>query len=511
MILKERMSVMKAYTPEVMQQAENYLFESKSAEPLELMKKAASGMYEEIAHILKRFDIIVVLCGKGNNAGDGYELARILRARGFNTLCISVFGVHPATDTAEICYNEYLAEGGRVETDFKAALRAIKSADIIIDAVFGIGFRGVIEEESVIYKLIDEANLARGYRIALDVPSGIRSGDGSVGNIAFAANETLTVSDYKIGMLSYPAKVFCGRVSKIDIGIPCELLDRFEKYHIIPDDKYVSEKLPKRPEMSNKGDFGRLLCVCGSENMTGAAVLSVQAALRAGTGLVTLASEKSVCDCVKMQLSEPIYKVLDFENINKSEFLLELHKSTAVLIGCGLGKTDEKKTLLEDIIRNAPGQIVIDADGINMLCDNINILREAKRIPILTPHPGEFARLSNLDVTYINDNRIKCALEFSAKYKCITVLKGAGTITAHPDGRYAVNISGNSGLAKGGSGDVLAGLIAGLSANVWIDPFDAACCGVYLHGRAADVLKEKYSEYGYLPSELAGEFAKMLP
>lgn len=502
---------MKAYTQEVMQQAENYMFESKSATPIELMKKAASGMYEEIAHILKRFDIIVALCGKGNNAGDGYELARILRARGFNTLCVSVFGEGPVTDTAKICYNEYLAEGGRVETDYKAILRVLKSSDVIIDAIFGIGFKGVIEEDTAVYKIIDCANFSRAFKVALDVPSGIRCDDGSVGNIAFVADETLTVSSCKIGMLSYPAKAFCGKVHEIDIGIPEDLLERFEKNHIVPDDRYVSQKLPKRPEMSNKGDFGRLLCICGSTNMTGAAGLAVNSALRAGTGLVTLASEKSVCDCIKGQLLEPIYYELDFENINKNEFLLELHKNTAVLIGCGLGKTDAKKALIYDVIKNATGQIVIDADGINMLCDNINILREAKRIPIITPHPGEFARLSGLDVTYINDNRIKCALEFSAKYKCITVLKGAGTITAHPDGRFAVNISGNPGLAKGGSGDVLAGLISGLAANMRIDPFDAACCGVYLHGRAADVLKEKYSEYGYLPSELAIEFAKMLP
>ena len=502
---------MNAYTPEAIRGAEKYLFENNRAKPLELMKMAASGMYEAVSYKLKKFDVICVLCGKGNNAGDGYELARILRAQGHNVLCISVFGTAPATDIAKDRHDAFLAEGGRIETDFKAAKRVLTCADIIIDAIFGIGFSGVIEQSSVIYKLIDTANYARGYKIALDVPSGIRSGDGSVGNIAFIANETLTVSEYKIGMLSYPARAFCGLVEKIDIGIPVDLLDRFEKRHIVPDDKYVYSVLPKRQEISNKGDFGRLLCMCGSSNMTGAAVLSVGAALRAGTGLVTLVSEESVCDSVKHRLLEPIYKNIDYENYKKEDLIYELHKSSAVLVGCGLGISDSKKKLLYDIIRNAPCQLVIDADGINMLADNINILKEAKKVPIITPHPGEFARLSGNDVTYINDNRIKCALDFSEKYNCITVLKGAGTITASPDGRYTVNISGNPGLAKGGSGDVLAGLISGLVCNSRIGAFDAASCGVYLHGRAGDVLKEKYSEYGYLPSELAVEIAKMLP
>ena len=502
---------MKAYTPKIMQTAENYMF-SKGIKPIDLMKKAASGMFSLINDRIDLFDAIVILCGKGNNAGDGYELARILKTKGYNVVCISVFGSAPATDIAKTCFEQYLSAGGTITSNAKEAFSAMAMADIIIDAVFGIGFKGSIDKDSLLYKLIDEANCARAFRIAIDVPSGVRSDDGSVENIAFVADETLTVAAYKIGMLSYPAKLFCGKIQIVDIGITSDILDMYENEAVVADDAYVSRMLPSRCEVSNKGDFGKLACICGSERMTGAAVLSVEAALRSGVGLVTLISEKSVTDIVKIKLCEPIYSFVDWNDEDSVKALLsEVSKYNALLVGCGLGQSKVKKNVLKQIISDASGQLIIDADGINMLSDNINVLREARKVPIITPHPGEFSRISGLDVDYINDNRIKCAREFSQKHRCITVLKGAGTIIASPDGRYAVNISGNAGLAKGGSGDVLAGLIAGLAANPGICAFEAAVCGVYLHGRAADVLKGKYSEYGLLPSDLSKEFAKMLP
>ena len=504
---------MKVYSPEIMQSAEKYLFDKKGVSPVSLMKEAAHGMYELIKDRLRPFDAVCVLCGKGNNAGDGYELARLMKQAGYNVVCISVFDAPPSAEPAKTCFEQYISEGGGLENNPRAAAKIIAVSDIIIDAVFGIGFKGKIEPDSTMYKLIDQANCApRAYRIALDVPSGVRSDDGSVGNIAFVADMTLTVKAVKTGMMSYPAKFFCGRTEIVSISIPDKLLDEYENPCVIPDDKYVHSVLPKRPEMSNKGDFGKLLCVCGSGDMTGAAVLSAEAALRAGTGLVTLASERSVIDCVRNYLREPVYTPVCWDDSQSVHNLISgLSKYSAILVGCGLGKSAQKKQFLEYVIKNASARLIIDADGINMLSENINILKEARKTPIITPHPAEFSRISGLEVSYINDNRIRCALEFAAKTRCITVLKGAGTITAAPDGRFAINASGNAGLAKGGSGDVLAGLISGLAANPAIGAFEAAASGVYLHGRAADVLKGKYSEYGFLPSELAQEFAKMLP
>ncbi len=505
---------MKTYTPQIMQKAEQYLFEQKGASPLALMQKAAASVFFAVRSRLRPYDTIAVLCGKGNNAGDGYEAARLMRKDGKNVICIDVLGGEPTVEPALTCYNAYIAEGGKVVSDPKTALKKIAFSTVIFDAVFGIGFRGVIEKDSFLHKCIDAANLSGAFRVAVDVPSGVRSADGSVGGIAFAADLTVTVTALKIGMLSYPARFFCGRTEVVDIGVPPEVLNFYKEENpgFAPDDDYVAQALPMRPEISNKGDFGKLACVCGSENMTGAAVLSVGAALRAGAGLVTLASEKSVIECVRGIYPEPIYAPLDWKDNGKLiSFASSLSKYNTVLIGCGLDKEPIKADFLEMVLQKASAQLVLDADGINMLCPFIDIVREAKKTPILTPHPGEFSRLSGLDVDYINDNRIKCAVEFAEKYHCILVLKGAGTVTASPDGRFAVNTTGNPGLAKGGSGDVLAGLIAGLAANPHISAFDAAVCGVYLHGKAADRLKETYSEYGLLPSQLAVEVAKLLP
>lgn len=491
--------------------AEKYLINEKGISSLGLMKTAAHGMYMKIRDIAVKGCGICILCGKGNNAGDGYELARLLSADGHDVVCVRVFGGAPGSETAGRCYESYVSSDGKVIDDFDAALRAAASSEIIVDAVFGIGFSGVIEKDSFLYRLLEFVNGTKAKRIAIDVPSGVNSADGSIGGIAFQAHETYAVSVIKTGMLSYPAKKYCGEVSIIDIGISESIIELFGDVCLIPDDDYIRKVLPERREDSHKGDFGKLLCICGSECMTGAAVMSVGAALRSGAGLVSLASEKSVTDVVKLSCYEAIYKITDFEDDASVNALLQsLNDYDAVLIGCGLGISEKKQKLVEAIIKKYCGRLIIDADGINLVSHNIDVLREAKCTVILTPHPGEFSRISGIAVPEINERRIKCANSFAHTYRCITVLKGAGTVVSDGE-RFSVNTTGNPGLAKGGSGDVLAGLIAGLAANKEISPFDAALSGVYLHGKAADVLKQKYSEYGLLPSDLAKEFATLLP
>jgi NAD(P)H-hydrate epimerase len=503
---------MKLYLPSSVQNIENRLFEKNDVSPEKLMEKAAASFFDEIFPRIKPSDAVSVLCGKGNNAGDGYELARLLKEKGVNVICIDVFGSAPSTEPAKSFFDRYVSSDGALERDLKKQLKIIAVTDVIIDAVFGIGFHGNIEDDSNIYKIIDSSNNARAFKIALDVPSGVRCGDGSVGNIAFAADETLTLAACKVGLVSYPAKLFCGKITLLKLPFLTEALEKEFPDSFSPDGAYVKSSLPARLEFSSKGDYGKLLAVCGSKNMPGAAMLSCKAALRSGVGLLTLASDKSVINRVSASLAEPIYVPYDEDDaVQTKKISKSTAKYTSVLIGCGLGVSENKKEMLYHIITTAYSRLIIDADGINMLADNINILKEAHKTPVITPHPLEFSRISSLDVNYINENRIKVAREFAQKYSCIVVLKGAGTVIASPDGRYAVNASGNPGLAKGGSGDVLAGLMAGLAANTSVDVFDAAVCAVYLHGRAADVLKQKYSEYGFLPSDLPEEFAKMLP
>ena len=370
---------MRIYTPDAVRAAENYLINERGVSGLGLMKKAAYETYKASQSLLAEASTVCVLCGKGNNAGDGYELARLLHNDGYNVVCIRVFGEAPCTDIAKECHDEYIKAGGVYIDAGDEALKKIVRSDVIYDAVFGIGFKGFIEDNSFIYSMFDVVNRLPAKRIALDVPSGVNSYDGSIGNIAFEAELTLTVSVIKSGMLSYPAKKFCNEIRVLDIGINESVIASFEeRYFVVPDDEYVMSSLPRREIDSNKGDFGKLLCICGSENMTGAAVMAVGAALRSGAGLVTLASEKNVTDVVKLKYPEPIYRNLDFENESSPERLLEdINSYSAVLVGCGLGQSAKKKHFVESIIKKYKGTLIIDADGINLISNNINILKEA--------------------------------------------------------------------------------------------------------------------------------------
>lgn len=503
---------MRAYSPNTVRLAEKYAFDNSLATPLGLMKRAASEMSRVVCGETSKNARVTILCGKGNNAGDGYELADILLKNGHTVVCADVFDTRPTTDIALACHDGFVADGGHIASDIDEIIENITNSDVLIDAIFGIGFKGAVENGSRAENIIKTANNnAFARKIALDVPSGVDSENGSVAGVAFCAEITVTVTAVKIGMLSYPARSFCGKIVAVDIGLADEILAKFDDGCFCVDEADSKKLIPERAVDSNKGDFGKLLCVCGSENMPGAAAMAVGSALRSGVGLVTLAAEKSASDIVKFRFCEPIYRNIDWNDTACVDGLLaDTEKYTAILVGCGLGKSEIKRDFLFRLIKNCSGQIIIDADGINMLSENINILREAKKPVTITPHPGEFSRISGQSIEYINANRIKCAVEFSQKYRCITVLKGAGTVISDGN-RLAVNTSGNPGLAKGGSGDVLAGLIAGLSANPTANAFESAVCGVYVHGKAADNLAEKLSRSGMLPSELFSEIAKLLP
>jgi len=302
-----------------------------------------------------------------------------------------------------------------------------------------------------------------------------------------------------------------GKIVLCDIGFPKELAENLPKHALIPDDEYLKEVIPKRHSNSHKGSYGKLLLFCASPSMTGAGYLSCMGALRSGCGLVNIASDDYTISLLQQKLNEPIFSRVDISSSNGLDNLVQLaDSSSAVLCGCGLGNNENTKKAVFRLIKNVDSPLLLDADGINVLCENINILKEAKHTPIITPHPAEFARLIGKTTDEVQSDRINLAVNFAKEYGCITVLKGASTVIASPDGRFAVNIAGNAGLAKGGSGDVLAGICAGLLCQC-INAFDAAVAGVYLHAKAADILKERIGEYGLLPSDIPLEAAKLLP
>lgn len=263
---------------------------------------------------------------------------------------------------------------------------------------------------------------------------------------------------------------------------------------------------PRNPE-SNKGDYGKLLCLCGSEGMAGAAIMSAKAALRCGVGIVNVALPSAIYPIVASQVAESIFTIIDYLHsgeiapIRKAALLNSLHSASACLIGCGLGKNSVTSTMVCDMISNSKIPLIIDADGINILAENINILKTLRIPVILTPHPGEMARLLNTSVEDIQQHRLAYARNFAAKYSVILILKGAGTIIAEPNGVTHLNKTGNAGMAKAGSGDVLAGMVASFAAQ-GIDPVMAAIGAVYLHGAAGDRCAAQLSKCAMLPTDL---------
>ncbi len=278
------------------------------------------------------------------------------------------------------------------------------------------------------------------------------------------------------------------------------------------DRNIVKKAVYRRSDDANKGMLGSLLMICGCYGMAGAAVMAGKASLRCGIGLLKCAVVKSIYSIMASQLYEGVFFPLNQTadgKLSKSniEFLLtEASRSSAVLIGCGLSVCDDTKQIVDDFIKNCETPIVLDADGLNCIAENPDVLKNKRSEIIITPHPGEMARLVGTNAQEINRNRVKTAVDFSENYGVVTVLKGAGTIIASPDGRVLINRTGNSGMATGGSGDVLAGMTAALLAQ-GANPCDAAAAAVYLHGLAGDIAAEKFGKISMLPTDLIDEIS----
>ena len=262
-----------------------------------------------------------------------------------------------------------------------------------------------------------------------------------------------------------------------------------------------------RPDDSNKGTLGSLLCICGSYGMAGAAIMAGKAALRCGIGLLKLAVPKSIYPVCATNILESVYYPLE-ETSNgiisskNTDFLLEMcEKSSAVVIGCGLSVCDDTKNLVQSVITNCEKPLVIDADALNCICNKPEILKNLKAPAIITPHPGEMARLLHSTPKAVNSNRENTAIDFAKKFGVVTVLKGAGTIIASPDGEVYINHTGNSGMATGGSGDIVSGIIGSLLAQ-GASPINAAAAGVFLHGTIGDLAAEKLGKISMLPTDM---------
>ncbi|MCH5203749.1 MAG: NAD(P)H-hydrate dehydratase [Oscillospiraceae bacterium] len=437
----------------------------------------------------------VVLCGSGNNGGDGFVIANILRENKIPTEIILANG-EPKTETARGFFDSSALDHSKEAERCKAALT---EANLAVDCVFGTGFHGALPER--ISELMYIAN-QKPLRFAVDVPSGVDSDTGEYDANCFKPTHTLVLAAMKKGLIAPKCADILGKVELLDIGISGECYKEYTA--VFKNSK--DDVLPKRIPSSNKGSFGRLLNIAGSLCYCGAAAMSTKAALRMGTGLCTLAAPISVVKILGSAIHETTYLPLSedengFISGDCAEKIAEiLPRMNAVSIGCGLGNSEQTRALTEFVIKNAKCPIIIDADGINSISRNIDVLKARTGDTVITPHPLEFSRISGLSVDEIQRDRIFAARAFSQKYGVVVLLKGAYTVVASGDEVY-VNSSGNAALAKGGSGDVLTGIIASMLAQ-GVSAKSAAVEGAYIHGKTADELVKKIPPHKILAGDI---------
>lgn len=427
-----------------------------------------------------------IFCGKGNNAGDGWAIAHHLKREGWT---VKVF--HPGREmplSPEADLNRGLAlECGVPDGSWQEGIEEAKGYDLVIDALLGTGVRGQVSAEW--HEVISGINRSGLPVMAVDIPSGISANTGQVAGIAVEATWTVTFGCPKIGLAVYPGREYAGELFIDPIGIPEELLLGGDIQTISSID--VGGKLPKRPINTHKGRNGHLLVVGGSDGMTGAPVLSGMAGLRSGAGLVTIGRRVGLTIPEKpAELMAADWPLIDWERYD------------SIVFGPGLSLEEDGETILKRLLKMDIPR-VIDADGLNLLAElgTEEMLKKAEKPIILTPHPGEMARLCGLSIAQVQSDRVAIAQEKARIWGAVLVLKGAATIVTSPCGKVWVNTTGNPGMATGGTGDVLTGVIGALLAQ-GLQPEDAAIVGVYLHGLAGDLAAEAIGEVGLIAGDL---------
>lgn len=474
----------------------------------QLMDNAGEALAREVLYICMKKDLhnCVILAGKGNNGGDGFVAANHLAFSGVSVKVVLCCG-QPSAELAVSAF-EKLDEAVSVETDLQSALC---SCDIIIDCVFGTGFKGSLHDEHK--AIFSAANSCDAFRVACDVPSGCDASNGKADSDSFRANLTVTFHARKLGMLISPTKYMCGEVKTCDIGIP----QQAQKNNFpvtVSDAQYVKSVLPVRIPYGHKGTFGKLTAVCGSDTYVGAAGMSVIGAMRTGVGLCELCTTHRVITSLSSTILECIYTQLGRDengfilHSNADKIIEKTRHSGCLLIGCGIGHTKQTEMLISQIVCESECPVVIDADGINSLAVNIDVLQKKKSDVILTPHPKELSRLCQCDIEQVINDPLGCAQQIADKYGVTVLAKSSETIVVTCDGCTLVD-AGNSALAKGGSGDILAGITASLIAQ-GCGAADACIAASHILGTTARLLCENASPRSVLPTDILREIPRSL-
>jgi ADP-dependent NAD(P)H-hydrate dehydratase / NAD(P)H-hydrate epimerase len=482
------------YTNDIIRAFERDLFEKRLANAKELMQTAGKAAFNLLQQRWPNAQRIAVFCGSGNNGGDGFVLARLAKENGLN---VSIYSINSIKDLAELPYemaSACEAQNILIKPADKQSID-LTQTDVIVDALLGSGLKGMVKPPFI--DVIGCINQSNKPVLSIDIPSGLNANTGQAQGPTIKANGTLTFIGLKQGLFTGDAPDYCGQIICHSLNIPKHYYSRITPTAYLFNQDLVGRLLKKRPRTANKGCYGHVLVIGGDYGMAGAVRMTAEAALRVGAGLVSVATHKDHRDIVNAECPEIMCHAVESAN----ELIPLLTKATVVVVGPGLGQSKWSISLLNGALNEKNKPFLLDADALNLIANKKVSLPSFVKEIVITPHPGEAARLLNVPITTIQHDRFAAALHLQQHYHATVVLKGAGTLIQSKDTLPVVCTGGNPGMATAGMGDVLSGVIGGLLAQR-LNPFDAAQIGVYLHAKAADMAALAYGERGLSATDL---------
>lgn len=485
---------------EQMKAADSHTIRELGVPSLVLMERAALKVVEKIRAEGIDLSKPLIVCGSGNNGGDGFAVARLLAEEGIGA---EVFFAGKESSLSEECaVQKKIVERMdiRVCTDIPDG-----EYTVIIDAVFGVGLS---REISGRYKdLIDWMNSRQCRKVAVDIPSGVCARTGRILGTAFRADLTVSMACVKLGCELFPGKKYAGKTEAVPIGISPDFFGDDRKVCRTYDREDIPALLPPRKADSHKGTYGKVLMITGSSGMAGACYLSARAAYTVGAGLVQIYTAEENRAVIQQLLPEAV--VSCYREYDREQLSALLEWADVVCIGCGIGKSGTAQQILSHTLREIKGLCIVDADGLNLLSAQMDLLKETKASVILTPHMKEMSRLIQTDVAEIAENRMDILDRFVREYDVVCALKDSRTAVAQKGRQPFLNLAGNSAMAKAGSGDVLAGVITGLAAQGMND-YESAALGVFLHACGGDEAREMKGNYSVLAQDLIEGIGQVL-
>ena len=486
-------------TGEQMRRADLYTIEEIGVPSMVLMERAALEVVRCMEEEQLDFRKVLVVCGSGNNGGDGYAIARLLHLKGHD---VTIFFAGNSQKRSK-----ENAQQAKIAAHYEIPVITNMDTEeysVIIDALFGTGLKREITGHY--REILCSVNQMTGEKVAVDLPSGIHDTTGAQMGIAFCADLTVAIAFPKRGLFLQEGNVCAGKILTGDIGISSETFSEgtvtfgYEKQ-----DLFLG--FPKRKKNSHKGSYGKVLMIAGSKGMSGAAYLSAKAAYAVGAGLVQIYTHEENRVILQQLLPEAIITTYDTFDSEQLEKLIQW--ADLIGIGCGLGKSDTAERVMQYTLKRALVPCVVDADGINILSKHMEWIEVTNALIVLTPHMKEMSRMLQCSVKELIEQRMERLHAFVERYKVVCVLKDARTLVAKEHRNTYLNLSGNAAMAKAGSGDVLAGVIVGILAQQ-CEPYISACLGVFLHGLAGDVARDKKGAYSVLASDLVAEISSVL-